>query len=215
MVNYQKGKIYAIRSHQTDKVYIGSTTQVLSARLGSHVREKKYYEDGIINYITSFEMLEFDDYYIELLELCPCDSKEELHKREGEIIRTTPNCVNKYIPGRTNKQWKIDNKDILKEKRKQYNIKNRPNRIQYDIDNKDKLQQYRIVNKDKLNQCSTQWYIDNKDKIKDSRKQYYAKNKDKIEQKCKAPYTCDVCNITMRRDSRSKHNKTKKHLDNL
>ena len=45
-----------------------------------------------------------EDCKIELIELCPCNSKEELLRREGDIIQSIP-CVNKQIAGRTRKEY--------------------------------------------------------------------------------------------------------------
>lgn len=88
---YVNGKIYTIRSYQTDKIYIGSTCCALPKRFYEH----KY--SG--NQCSSKEMLEYNDCYIELLESYPCNSKEELTKREGELIRENKdNCVNIKIP---------------------------------------------------------------------------------------------------------------------
>ena len=42
----------------------------------------------------------FHDFYIELYELIPCSSKEELIMREGQVIRQFA-TLNKVIPGRT------------------------------------------------------------------------------------------------------------------
>ena len=36
MPKYSEGKIYAIRSHQTDRVYVGATTQTLAKRFYEH-----------------------------------------------------------------------------------------------------------------------------------------------------------------------------------
>ncbi len=72
--NFQNGKIYAIRSHQTDKVYIGSTTQPLSVRFGEHKRMN----------CSSREIMKFEDCYIELLEEFACENKMQLNRREGE-----------------------------------------------------------------------------------------------------------------------------------
>jgi predicted GIY-YIG superfamily endonuclease len=42
-MDYKNGKIYAIRSHQTDEIYIGSTTQSLSKRFSNHKSKYKLY----------------------------------------------------------------------------------------------------------------------------------------------------------------------------
>lgn len=42
---------------------------------------------------------------IELLEEIPCESKEELRKREAYYIKNTSNVINKKIPGRTPSEY--------------------------------------------------------------------------------------------------------------
>ena len=114
MPDYTKSKLYSLRSHMTDKIYIGSTTQALSARLRNHKLDLLKYNDNKYHYVTSFEIVKFDDCYIELIKSCPCSSKEELHKLEGEEIRNSKNAVNKNIPARTIQEYNHDNKDTIK-----------------------------------------------------------------------------------------------------
>jgi hypothetical protein len=100
MPDYSNGKIYAIRSHRTEEFYIGSTIQPLSVRIGGHkANYNTYIRTKKSCYCSSAEILKYNDFYIELLELYPCNSKDELCKREGELIRLN-NCVNKAIPYR-------------------------------------------------------------------------------------------------------------------
>ena len=87
MPDYSKSKIYSIRSHQTDLIYIGSTIQSLALRLSGHVRDFKSFKNGKHNYVSSFDILKFEDYYIELICDFPCESKVHLHRKEGECIR--------------------------------------------------------------------------------------------------------------------------------
>ena len=123
--NYQNGKIYKIYSYQTDDIYYGSTTQKLCKRMGSHKRNFKYCD----MHTSSKQILKYDDAKIELIELFPCNSKEELLKREGHYIRSNK-CVNKCIAGRTDKEYNQDNKV----KRKKYHD-------QYRKDNKNKIKE--------------------------------------------------------------------------
>ena len=51
---------------------------------------------------------------IALLELFPCESKDELVSKEAYYIRKL-DCVNKVIPDRTMNEWREDNKDKIKE----------------------------------------------------------------------------------------------------
>ena len=125
-MDYKNGKIYTIRSFETDKYYIGSTTQSLSKRLSKHKNDYKVYLNGKFNNITSFEIIKYDDCYIELLEAYPCKSKDELTKREGELIRLHKNdIVNKRIEQRTKKQYQQDNKEKIAEHKKQYRQDNK------------------------------------------------------------------------------------------
>ena len=100
MPDYSNGKIYCIRSYQTDDVYIGSTTQKLCRRMTDHRRDYKNYMNDKHHYLTSFDIIKLGDAYIELIENYPCSCREELHKKEGMYVRKMK-CVNKNIPGRT------------------------------------------------------------------------------------------------------------------
>jgi len=148
MVNYQTSKIYKICSYQTNEIYIGSTTQILCKRIAGHRVSYKRYKKGKADYMTSFKILAFDDAYIELLELFPCDSKEELHKREGEEIRACE-CVNKIIPGRTKKEYHADNRESILAKMKQHYKDNKEsisaNKKQHYKDNKESISAKRKV----------------------------------------------------------------------
>jgi len=142
MPDYSKSKIYKIESLSTGLIYIGSTCQTLSQRLTDHKKHLKCFKNGKKNYITVFKVLECDDCAIYLIEDYPCDRKETLLKREGEWIRKI-DCVNKHIPGRTKKQYYLDNSDKIKKYKVQYYLKN------YDKVNKN-AKQIAIKNFDKL-----------------------------------------------------------------
>jgi hypothetical protein len=94
MVNYQKGKIYTIRSRNSDKVYVGSTCNELRKRFHGHKKKYKRWIDGKGDYVSSYEVFKDGNCYIELLEKCPCNDKNELERREGQLIRSME-CVNK------------------------------------------------------------------------------------------------------------------------
>jgi len=132
-MEYQHGKIYTIRSHQTDKYYIGSTNQkTLAQRLGKHRINYTQYLSNKYGYMSSYEILQYTDHYIELLELYPCNTKDELHRREGELIRQyKSDVINIVIPGNRTleqiteqkkehmKQYRLDNKVSIAEHAKQ------------------------------------------------------------------------------------------------
>ena len=85
-------------------------------------------EDQIFVFIS---VDDWDNWYIELFENFPCNSKEELNKREGEIIREI-GTVNKQIAGRTYKEYYEDNKDEMLKKMKEYRQNNKGKKKEYD-----------------------------------------------------------------------------------
>jgi hypothetical protein len=106
-----KGFIYIIRSHQTDDVYYGSTTRMLCIRMAEHRRDYKNWLKGTRKYNnSSFNIIQYDDAYIELVDEIEFSNKQELKAREGQYIREN-NCVNKCIPCRTNKEYRNDTDD--------------------------------------------------------------------------------------------------------
>ena len=82
MVNYENGKIYKLVCNKTGLVYVGSTCQrLLCKRLSGHVDAFKRWKNGKYNYVTSFKIIENNDYYMELLEPVSCSSFDELAKK--------------------------------------------------------------------------------------------------------------------------------------
>ena len=54
-----------------------------------------------------------EKFYIELLDYFPCNTREELYQREGECIRSHNSELNSKIQGRTNKEYREDNREEL------------------------------------------------------------------------------------------------------
>jgi len=177
MPNYQNGKIYAIKSYQTELIYIGSTTRPLSQRLGLH---RLNYKNN--TGISSMELLKYSDYYIELIENFPCNSKEELLKREGYFIKQNiNNSVNCCIPGRTYKEWANDNKEQLIKKAKEYRENNKKQIREKSIE-------YYESHKEHVKEYQNQYRENNKEQKKQKAKEYYQKNKEIKKQKAKEYY---------------------------
>ena len=124
------GTIYKIISRNSDKIYIGSTTKTLIQRLSIHESDYRSYKRGKMNYITSFKILEYGQYHIELIESVEFDTKDELRKLEGYYIQTFKAiCVNKNVAGQTNQEsckiYYLKNKDKIDQYVKAYYIQNR------------------------------------------------------------------------------------------
>tara|TARA_R110000782_G_scaffold175932_1_gene267047 strand:+ start:84 stop:704 length:621 start_codon:yes stop_codon:yes gene_type:complete len=155
---YQNAKIYQIRSHSSELVYIGATCEpTLARRFACHKSAyKRFLLDKSKYTTTSHVILDFGDAYIELIEKFPCDNRDELCKREGHYIRIN-NCVNKRIEGRTPQEYK-DNKEHLKNYGRQYRADNKEHidnyRRQYIVDNKEHINNYRRQHYKKKMACA-------------------------------------------------------------
>jgi hypothetical protein len=155
--NYGKGKIYKIVSDMTDKIYIGSTTKdYLKQRLSKHKYNYKQWLNGKTNYMSSFEIVKNEDATIVLLESYPCNSKDQLLARERFYIEENKNlCINKQIPGRSQKEYAFANKDkCAKIKRKHYDTytdKMKERAIIHYNENKEKVLERQRNNRDKIN----------------------------------------------------------------
>jgi hypothetical protein len=187
MPDYLNGKLYTIRSHQTDKVYVGSTTQTLSVRMAGHRKDFKRYNKGLYSYVSSFELLKYDDAYIELIELYPCNSKVELDRGEGVYIRQM-DCVNKNIAGRTRTEWIEENKEGIKEYQKEY----------------------RQNNKEKIAELNKQHYQDNKEYYNEYNKKYKQDNRERIKEQANKKFDCE-CGGKYTNGNKSTHLGSKKH----
>ena len=179
---YQNGKIYQITDIGYNKCYIGSTTEGLNLRMTRHRAGYKHFLNSGKKFISSFDL--FNEYgvencKIELIEYFKCDSLQELRKREGQVIKNT-DCVNTWVAGRTQKEYREDNKDKIKEIDKEYREQNKDKIKEKDREyreqNKDKIKEYREQNKDKIKEYREQ----NKDKVKERNRKYGEQNKDKI-----------------------------------
>lgn len=124
---YTNGKIYKIVSQQTDDVYIGSTCSPLSKRMVEHRSKYKMFLDNRHHYVSSFDILKYQDAVIVLIENFPCNSKEELFARENYWMdqfrdvainsRAAPLGITKeeYL-----KQYREDHKDDMVQYQQQY-----------------------------------------------------------------------------------------------
>jgi len=206
MRDYTKGKIYSIRSHKTDLIYIGSTIQPLSVRIGEHRKDyKKYLKNGEYR-CTSIEIFKLDpNPYIELIINYSCNSKDELRKEEGKWIRKMK-CVNKKIEGRTMKEYREDNKEHIKEQIKKYREDNKEHikeqTKKYREDNKEHIKEQRKKYREDNKEHIKKYYENNKDKIKEYQKEYMKEFHNKI-------INCPVCNLQLKRNNLNYHKKKK------
>jgi len=168
MPDYRLGKIYQLTIE--DLVYIGATTQpMLSLRLGQHKTAYKRWVNGNKKYMTSFKLFKLGTPTIELLELYPCNSKDELHAREGQHQRLNV-CVNKQIAGQTSAEYRAVNQAKINEQHRQYYYANQTKVCE-------RIKQYYYANQSKISEQKKMYHFANKAKISEQHKQRYAHNK--------------------------------------
>ena len=107
---------YKITSINTPMVYVGSTGHPIHERLIRHELDYVNYKNGYGNRTTSFIIIDFKNYKIELIETALCLSKDDRNDIEQKHILNTPNYVNIKLPGRTQKQYYQDTKEKRNEK---------------------------------------------------------------------------------------------------
>jgi hypothetical protein len=199
---YKNGKIYTIRCKNDDSlIYVGSTVQPLFKRWFEHKSNVNNKKSNMLLH-QKIRETNIEDWYIELYEEFSCENKEQLNKREGQIIREI-GTLNKVIAGRTHKEYDEDSKDKKKEYRLNYKEKITERMKEYRLNNKDKLAKQRKENRQK-NKEKIKEYLENKkvkiaermkeyqkeyrQNIKDKIKEYLENNKDKILEKNKVYY---------------------------
>ena len=172
-LNYNNGKIYKIINLKNEVIYIGSTAQEkLCKRFSTH----KHRGNG--NKIV-------------LLELYPCSCKEELVKKEQEVIEQYDNLLNQVRAYRVEEYKQEQNKEYYKK---------------YFEKNRDKIKLYRDNNKEKIKEYLKQ-YRENTG----YNKEYYEENKNKILEQNKVKILCE-CGCEITQGYLSAHKKTKNHI---
>jgi hypothetical protein len=102
MPNYQNGKIYKLSGN--NQIYIGSTVKTLIKRYNNHI-----YSFKKCIYTTAWAILTDTNATIELIELYPCNNRDELLTRERHYIEAME-CVNKLCPILTDSERKESNR---------------------------------------------------------------------------------------------------------
>ena len=145
--------------------YIGSTTQSLSQRMAQHRKHSRCENRKTLcmKIVRLMSELGIENFYIELLENCRCNSSEELRKLEGELIRELKPDLNRKIEGRTRKTYAIDNAERIREYGKQY----------------------KQENKDGIKHKNHMYHLNNQREILEKTKEYKLPNFEKSERKTK------------------------------
>ena len=160
-----KGIIYKLECCITGEVYYGSTTQSLNIRMSEHKACCKRWKEGKYAFTTSFNIIDRGNYSYSLIETVECEDKYQLEARERYYIENNE-CINKFIPCRTRKEYREANKEAIKEQRKEY----------YEA-NKDHRKAYLEANKEAILEQKKAYREANKEAIKEYQRAYRAKQK--------------------------------------
>jgi hypothetical protein len=207
---YNNGKIYTIRCRTDNNlIYVGSTIQPLHKRFHGH--KMKLLNGGYNHRFLYNKMndLGIDNFYIELYENYNCNSKEELNRREGEVIREIGN-LNHTIAGRTKP-----------EREKEYRESN-DTREKYLNEKKAYYQKYKSdISKEITCECGCVIQKGDLTRHKKSQKHKYFEEHNEPKpligvegsrELAKQKVTCE-CGCIITKSELSKHRKTQKHIN--
>jgi len=240
--DYSKTVLYKIVCKDINIIefYIGHTTNIIQRRYdhksNCNNEKSKQYNLKVYQFIRNnggfenWEIIKIEDY--------PCENKLEALKRENYLVKELKSSLNSDIPGRTDKEYREDNKEIIAEKKKEYRENNKEKiaekKKEYSENNKEeiakrsktyyeknkeeiiqKVKEYSKDNKEKIAERSKTYRKQNKEILAEKKKEYLEKNKEEIYAKKKERITCEICNCLVPRRHISTHRKSQKHLSLL
>lgn len=168
-MGYDTGKIYKLQCSD-GKYYFGSTIRPLAARLSSHKYASKNAETN--NTYKHINTIGWDKVTIVLVELFPCETKQQLLQRELWFINEHKHddlCLNTRNPLSDNtpeakqkhkdncKEYYVQHRDELLQKRREYQNENREKRTEYNSE-------YRQQHSEKLKEYDKQYAINNRER---------------------------------------------------
>jgi len=168
-MGYEAGKIYRLQCSD-GKYYFGSTIRPLAARLSSHKHSSKNTDTN--NAYKHINTIGWDNVMITLVELFPCETKQQLLQRESWFIdehKNDPLCLNTRNPVKDNtpeakeqhkekcKEYYQQHRNEMLQKRRNYQVENREKRTVYNSE-------YRQQHSEKLKEYDKQYAIDNRER---------------------------------------------------
>ena len=181
-MGYENGKIYKIVG--SGLTYYGSTIDKLCNRKSNHKNQIKNQNQTLC---SSKDIIDKGNWEMILVELFPCENKEQLFWRERWWIENNI-CINKQRPITTEeekkkdiKDYHLEHKEYLKEYFKDYYIAHKE---ELNVKSKD----YRLANKDIISVQRKEYRLENKDIISVQKKEYRLANKDKISKQRRERY---------------------------
>lgn len=187
-MNYENAVIYKIVCNDlaiTD-CYVGSTTNFTKRKC----KHKNSCENNVITKVYQVIIANGNwiNWSMVLVEEFPTTSKILLEQRERYWIETLGSTLNCILPTRSHKEWRETHKEHVAAHNKQY-----------EIDNKDKIKERKALYYQDTKEEKLQYYQDNKDKIKERKDQYYQETKKYVTCSC----GCIVLNCCLKTHQKS------------
>ena len=188
------GFIYKICNSVDDEVYVGSTKQTIHKRFQCHLSNTN--REGLKN-LTLYRKMESigkDKFKVELLETVQFDDKYELFAREQfymDELNPTLNMRPSPHP---------DSKHL-------YYMKNKDDILQWS-------KEYYQENKEHIIERVHRYEENNKEKISERGKKYREEHNEEIKARKSKKCVCD-CGVEYTHDHKSRHLRTKRHLEHM
>ena len=119
-------RFYKITSELGNMIYTGSTKKTIDKRFDGHIDNYTAWKKGTSHCVTSFDLFDtygFDNCDITEISSKICNKQERDETEASYILQfrqdTNLNCVNKFVPGQTRQQYLYDNKDKIKQQKRQ------------------------------------------------------------------------------------------------
>tara|TARA_R110000823_G_scaffold12567_7_gene42098 strand:- start:80 stop:625 length:546 start_codon:yes stop_codon:yes gene_type:complete len=121
------GIVYKLCCKDATEFYIGSTKDLYKRRINHKTIcnnvKGKLYNKKLYKYIR--DNGGFDEFDFEILELGEYEDKYCMRDRERYFIETLKPTLNSDIPNRSEKEWRDNNTEKIKEQRKEHYQKNK------------------------------------------------------------------------------------------
>ena len=190
---YENSVIYKLvhkNDQDNENIYVGSTTNFRGRKVK---HREKYYDKNAKEY--NYNVYQFirenggwDKWEMIAVETYPCESKRQLEIRERFHIETLKSKLNQIIPTRTQKEYREENKELIKERKKK------------EYEN----------NKEHIKARSLKNYYAKHEENKERKKQYSQDNREKLSEHNKEKVSCE-CGCILSRNHLCRHRNTDKH----
>lgn len=190
------GIVYGLFCNKTGKKYIGSS-YLYQQRKQDHIKQFFMWQDGNANFVSSFEIIQNNCYYFEILEEVEYENEDDLKWRERYWVENIiDGCVNRIRP--------IITTDEKKKYKKEYYEEHRDNEIL-------RMKEWYKENKQHVLEYQKEYYDENKEKVLAYHKEYYNQNKKKIREKQNEKIIC-VCGVECAKQNKARHERSPRHL---